>query len=305
MQDLHNFKAFLAQIRGIIKENLKFLLISWTFCLFLIGIYYSQNIDPYKSTVSFYIEDDYDFSISANVDNPIKEFKSNNICHQIKSSNMIDFLIKKFNLYSEYNISKANPYHYEKLNQQLMKQIEVKESPSGAILVTVSDQNRELATNMANEIFVKLDSSLRNQFAYNLGRKVKIYGDILKNVKSKAAQQNQQLESLLANFRILTNGEGAKKISSENIIDINNKLSAVSFEVSNFSNDLSKSLENYEIAASILKDEKCLRVKLINKALVDLNSPIRSTILKSVLISGLSFCCLIIALFFYLKIKKM
>lgn len=305
MQDLANFKKFIVQIRVIIRENLKLLLISWTFCLFLIGFYYSQNADFYKSTVSFYIEDDYDFSISEGVDNPMEKFKSNNIGHQIKSSNMIDFLIKKFNLYKEYDISKANPYHYEKLNQQLMKQIDVKESPSGAILVTVSDKNKDLAMSMANEIFVKLDSSLRNQFAYNLERRVKIYGDILKNVKSKAVKQNQQLESLLANFKTITSGNAINKINNENIIDINNKLSTLSFEVSNLSNDLAESLENYEIAANILKDEKYVRIKLINRALVDLNSPIRSALIKAVLVSGLTFCCLTIVLFFYSKIKSL
>lgn len=101
----------------------------------------------------------------------------------LNSRQIKDILIQKFDLYSHYEIEENEAHRQTKIYKYLKNSIDVKRTQYGAISVTVTDKDPQLAAAMANEIIDQLDSVKnriereRTQAAYRLLQKQVEYVD--------------------------------------------------------------------------------------------------------------------------------
>ena len=95
----------------------------------------------------------------------------------LNSREIKDILIKKFDLYNHYGLGEGVSYRQTKMYKYLKGNIIIKRTQYGAISVSVLDIDPQIASDMANEILVQLDS-VKNRIdhertiaAYNLLRR--------------------------------------------------------------------------------------------------------------------------------------
>lgn len=279
----------------IIRE----LLSKWKFILLvaLVGtssamVYYYFNPLQYKSTVSFMVDDDLERKNDQNLNDQSIYLAENapnavRLGQMIKSTEMLDYLIEKFNLYEHYKISKQNPQHHELVTGILKSKISITNSISSGMSITVFGSNKEMVANIANDMYVKLEEMINEYTVSNLKRKIKIYDEVLNNSKLNINQKSQELKILLEEFRSLV-GENNKQRYNDMLYDIDLKLTFLSSQLSSINQDLLKTVKNYEISIANTNKENLPNVKLINVALKDTSLP---------LIAGLIYRLLACALF--------
>ena len=133
----------------------------------IFSLYYYYNPILYKSTVSFLVDDEATRKNDQNLDDQsiyIAEHNPNafRLYQLAKSTEMFDYLIKKFDLYKEYNINSTGPMHYEIMTNMLKENIDVTPVISGGMSITVKGLNKNLVADMANELFAKLEEMVKD-----------------------------------------------------------------------------------------------------------------------------------------------
>ncbi len=270
------------KLREIIKEILakKKVIIAVAISVALIStLYYFNKAFQYKSEVSFFIDDSE--TDKSNLDEVIPDNSANvnRVYHLIKSTEMCDYLIDKFNLNSHFKIGKNSPLQYENLTALLNENISVSQMINNGMLIVVKDNDKVMAAKLANEMFKKLDDMIKEYAIEKLERKIKIYDQVLNDTKKQAQEQTTELKKLIDDCKVLlVNGS---KLKSENnlIFDLNMKLALLSSQLSGINGDLLKSIRIHEISMAGMKKENLLNLKLIRKAVLDVtSSPLRHNI---------------------------
>jgi hypothetical protein len=171
-------------------------------------IYYLRTPFVYESTVTFFIDDDDDQGLKFNENEQnnlilAKVSNGSRLYHLSKSSEMVDHLIKKFDLYHYYNIDSNSFSHYEKVNAVLQRNIFVIRKEYNSLAVTVKDLDKIVAANVANEIVVKLETMNRDFIISNIERKIKIYDKLIGNIKQESLEQTNELRMLINECKLL------------------------------------------------------------------------------------------------------
>ncbi len=76
----------------------------------------------------------------------------------LNSREIKDILIQKFDLYAHYGIGEKEAHRQTKIYKYLKSDIDIKRTQYGAISVTVTNNDPQLAADMANEIIAQLDT---------------------------------------------------------------------------------------------------------------------------------------------------
>ena len=81
---------------------------------------------------------------------------------QIFNSDMVqDSLVKIFNLYSHYEISKSDPYSRTWMNLAFDEKVKFKNTPFGSIKIEVLDKNPKMAADIANKCLDLVDIAIK------------------------------------------------------------------------------------------------------------------------------------------------
>ena len=86
------------------------------------------------------------------------EEETEHLIQILNSREIKDILIEKFNLVEHYGLKKDMKYWQTRLYKAMENMITIKRTQYGAISVTVSDWDSQLAARMANEIVNQLDT---------------------------------------------------------------------------------------------------------------------------------------------------
>jgi len=76
----------------------------------------------------------------------------------LNSREIKDILIQKYDLYTRYGIEEKEAHRQTKIYKYLKNDIDIKRTQYGAISVTVTNKDPQLASDMANEIIAQLDT---------------------------------------------------------------------------------------------------------------------------------------------------
>ncbi len=257
-------------------------------------VYYYYNPLQYKSTVSFMVDDDLERRNDQNLNDQSIYLAENapnavRLGQMIKSTEMLDYLIEKFNLYEHYNVSKQDPMRHEIVSEMLKSKINYSNSRNSGMSITMYGSDRELVAEIMNEMYVKLEEMINEYTVSNLKRKIKIYDEVLNNSESNLSRKSQDLKNLLMEFKNSVN-ETKKQKHNDLLYNIDMKLSFLSSQLSSINEDLLKTVKNYEISIANTNKENLPNIKLINVALKDTCLPLGIGLAYKLILSALLSC---------------
>jgi hypothetical protein len=297
----------LNSILAEIKNKWKFLVLITIIAAIGSSAYFYYNPPLYSSTIRFLIDEEDTRKSDQNLNDQNIYLSENSpkgyMFYQIaKSTEMFDYLIKKFDLYKHYGISLSNPMHYETITNVLNENISITNVASGGMSITFTGRDRALAAEIANEAFFKLEDMVKEYAISNMQRKIKIYDEILNNSTKDVNLKSNELKNLIEAFNQLISTNQVK--NSDLMYDINLKLTNLSFQISSINQDLFKTIRNHEVSLAVTNKENIPNVKLISKALRDTQPSIIARITKYVVSFTLFILCFSIVLIVLYKENK-
>jgi hypothetical protein len=239
--------------------------------------YFKINPQKYISTVSFYIEN-YNSQGAQEIklnDNDIVFIKSvdaDRLFNMTTSSKMTRHLIEKFDLYKHYGIDKKKDFYLEKATVQLLSNITVTQTMHSAIAVKVQDMDKLMAANIANELFEYLNLMNKEILVETIEKKVKIYEQVLKNMRAQTDIQIQQLKEVLDKCNTLSNSGVAINKNDDFVVDLRLKLVQLASRLNITNNDIQKAVQLYGVSVESIQKQNLPTLTLINYALPEIKS---------------------------------
>jgi uncharacterized protein involved in exopolysaccharide biosynthesis len=150
--------------------NKKWILIGLSLVAFIVSIIVSLNITPrYRSQVILYPAAAFSLSKSLvetttfSTDNRDVlsfggDFESERLLQILQSNDIRDHVAKKFNLMEHYKINPKSPFPENQLNNKFRGNVKIRRSEFMSIEIGVLDINPQMASDIANEITVYVDS---------------------------------------------------------------------------------------------------------------------------------------------------
>jgi capsular polysaccharide biosynthesis protein len=272
----------------ILKKKFKLILAVCFGAVIIALVYNHYNPMLYMSSTSFLVDEegvrkgDQDLN-DQNIYSSESWPQGYRIYHMVRSTEMQDFLIDKFDLYKHYGISKESFMHYETIHAILKDRIGVSNIASGAIIVTFRGTDKFLVADVTNAIYGKLESMIKEHTIANMKRKIRIYSEILDNSKKEVDKRSVELRQTLSEFKTLVS-ERASSSTNRDLTEMSYKLGVLSDKVSTSYEDMIKTIKNNEITLAVSDKENLPNIKLITKALADTGPSLLYSMMMRVLI---------------------
>jgi uncharacterized protein involved in exopolysaccharide biosynthesis len=193
-QQTVRFRADSVNLLNVFLKYWKALLLSGI-AVFIISAAITLTLTPlYRSTVVLYpatnvVETQTLFGIQNN-STPLfgDESATEKVLQILKSDEIKNYLVSKYDLMEHYNISTRAKYKYTLLDIRMKKYIVSRKTQYNSVEISVLDKDPVLAATMANDISLRIDTVF-NQIVMDAGRKAysainNSYSDQLKRVKS-------------------------------------------------------------------------------------------------------------------------
>ncbi|MEO8150965.1 MAG: hypothetical protein ABI723_25250 [Bacteroidia bacterium] len=287
-----------AKLFQAIKARKHWIIIVTLIVAFFSILHFSRVPFVYQSTASFFVDDDAGQGLQFNESDRYslvlaKAANGNRLYHLAKSTEMFDYLIKKFNLYNHYNVDTNSPLHYESVSEILRDNINIQATAFNAMSITVKDIDRTMAAGMANEIFKNLDQMNKDFIISNVEKKIKIYDQLLSGVKKQSLEQGEELKKLVDECKDLVGRKNRLLDENTLITDLKVNLALLSSRLSSVNDDLMQTVKVYEISAAALQKENLPNLRLINIALPDARSPANNAVSWTFALSFATLCLMI------------
>ena len=121
---------------------------------------------------------------------------SSRLLHMVTSTAMFDHLIVHFDLYEHFHVEPNATWAYEQVSAILLKNISTRTTGDGTVMVTVHDTNRELARDMANEIYHELEQMVAASSRRASENGVALYQQIIASTNAHIDRQANELLDL-------------------------------------------------------------------------------------------------------------
>jgi hypothetical protein len=266
-------------IRLILKRKFWFILVFFLTAS-IVAFIELKKPEEYKSSVKFFVEDEELYTTELNV---MKSPSQNRIFYFIKSTEMFDYLIKKFNLYSNYNIDTTTLLHYENIDAILNEKIEAKTDNRNAVVVTVKDRDKFLAAAMANEIFRKV-SEMNKEFVISVAKKkISVYEEIISKNKEQMMSQALELDRMIGECKKLIYENTILQKNYTFVSELRLHLTTLSNQLQSVNDELLKTVKIYNISVAGTQKENISSLRLINVALPDIRNPINVSIIRIII----------------------
>ncbi len=217
------------------------------------------------------------------------------------SSEMVNHLIKKFNLYTYYQIDPSQTFAYEKLVTLLCGRINLRKSEQNIIEITVTDKDRFQAASMANEIAQMLSTINEAYLKKQLKRKIVLYEGIYSSFKNDLDQHENKMLKILDNYKSLMTSLEENKMNVENV---KHEFTDLINGLKNKTEELIKIKQRYVIMLETVNKEHLETITIINIALPDYRSNTFYILIMSVMIALITGCIMVVLLNVYLTHKK-
>jgi hypothetical protein len=174
---------------------------------FLASLYFlSPLVLRYSSYASFYVVADKLYNPASAIvqDNvSITEYSLENkrIENLIYSTEMIDYLVKNYNLYHRYQIDSTARFSKEMMANQIRNNVRLNKTSSDFFLVYVYDRNNEIAAAMANSIVKQLDLLNRHYIKNKVNINLRMYREFNSESNKMNEEHSRNLKVLLSEIK--------------------------------------------------------------------------------------------------------
>ncbi len=254
----------------------------------------------YKGQCSFYLAPEplnNRLSISSSDDIHRTNNAKERVLQFVYSGELMDQMIKNFNLYDHYQIDTLKPYHREIAVNRLIARTEVYTISNEIIKLTVYDRNNEIAASMANNMVAILNQLNSRYTEQQINKEIAMYGSLVDKNERKSKEQIQKFQDALQQINdVIAQGKGSTEQKQgfedmqQNIKDALNGITfIVQQEVSN--------LRTYN--ELLLNSRSDRSVIVIKKAVPELKSKKSVLVLYSLISGGVvTFLVLLISYLF-------
>lgn len=226
----------------------------------------------YRSTVLLIIHDRTAIS-TTKPDNLLQDVPTSvRVFHLPTSTAMIDHLITEFDLYTHYGIDPNGPLHYELASTRLLGNIDIQLLDDRSANITIRDEDRAMAADMANAVYEKLKAMNEEQVMGSLERRIALYERVINNLEKRSSAQTAQLIALVAELKKPSGRNGGSNVTNEQVDAINFKLSELAAQLTVANEELSQAAEGLEISAALEKESDVPDVHLVRKAVQDIGT---------------------------------
>ncbi len=283
-----------------------------TFIVSLIGIFILSYViqykylQYYKSTTGFIVNSTD--AIELNVPDQVSletlnenAVIANRIFRLAYSTEMQNYLIKKFHLYSYYKVDSLSDFAFARLSEKLSKRISLTKTDINFIELTVKDRDRVMPATMANEIASKLNSINEVYVKKQLKRKIAMYEALYVDIQKDLEQSQDKMGVLISNFGVLISSLEKNKVQVENLkyalLDLSNS-------IKNKRDEMIKTRQFFEIILKTLDKEPLETISVVKRALPDHHSKIPIFLGISFGASVWCFCLMVLMLYAFIKYQK-
>jgi uncharacterized protein involved in exopolysaccharide biosynthesis len=199
----------------------------------------------------------------------------------LKSDNIRDFIVAKYDLMNHYGISPNARYKYTMLEMKLKKYIVSRKTQYNSVEINVLDPDPQTAANIANDISHRIDTAF-NQIVREAGKKTVIA------INTSYSDQLTRVKAIGDSIRILSATSAVVRHSSE----INRLMNILQSE-----NESLSAIRNRQTDARMSAEESLPYIHIINDAKVAEKKafPERSVIVIVSLVSALLLMIFILA----------
>lgn len=219
------------------------------------------------------------------------------------STEMMAFLIKKFDLYEHYDMDTTSLYFFEKTVRKLNENIAFNKLTTDLSSIIVRDRNNEIAAAMSNALVFKLDELNKKYLIHKLQGNLNFFEAFVNQSEKMSKEQNAKLQQYMEIF-----GE-KRMLSNKNNLDYK-PLSEIEFslyeavgKIKDVTTQLLKARSLYNNALTSLQSKNLPSLVIIKKALPDVKSKKKYLLLFSGMIGILVTVISIIAMYFYFTYK--
>jgi capsular polysaccharide biosynthesis protein len=280
----------------------------WRFLIFTVSVFIltlmfqSRIIESYSSTTSFIVNETevaYLNGPGQVITSPIDNNNSsvNRLFQFVYSDEMAMHLIKKFNLYTYYQISPDEQFAYAKVVSRLSNHVKLSRSDLSIIKVSVSDKDRYQAAAIANDVVATLNTINERYLKNQLKTRINIYEALYLDLKNDLDAHEQKMSRILENYKFVIHSLEKSKNEVESLkyslIDLTSNLKVKRDE-------MIRMRGLYSVMLQTLNKEHFNTITSINTALPNYRSSTVANVIISFVVALFAMCGMILLLNIYL-----
>ena len=182
----------------------------------------------------------------ANISPYSDESETEQMLEIINSSSIMDSIVKKYDLWTDYNIDRNDPHAKTYMINEYRGKIKIGKTPNEAVSITVLDKDPEVACNIAKDILNFYDIKVHDLHTKKVGEVVDMYKrqleqkkndiDSLKNLYTKycteygisdiTSQSRETAKSLLSGSDKAKELQANMELYGAEILDLQTKIAA-------------------------------------------------------------------------------
>ena len=215
------------------------------------------------------------------------------------STEMMTFLIKRFDLYNHYDIDTSKEYHFERAVKKLNEKISFNKITSDLSSIVIRDRNNEIAAAMANAAVWKLDELNKKYLINKLQGNLNFYESFVKESEKVSREQNKKLAEYM---EILSSNRADR--SHQTLSEIEFSLYEAVTKIKDVTTQLLKSRSMYNNALTSLQSKNLPSLVIIKKALPDIETKKPFLILFSFLLGTVVLSIAMILMYTFFTYQK-
>ncbi len=220
------------------------------------------------------------------------------------STEMMNFLIRQFDLYKHYKIDTTSADYYAKTVRRITENITFNKITPDLSSIVVYDRNNEIAATMANAVVWKLDELNKKYLIDKIQANLNFYNSFLNEATTISKEQNEKLFLYMDAFGKMRhkemNGGGQVK---QPLSEIEFSLYEAASKIEEMTTQLILAKSLYTSALSSQKTKNLPSLVVIKKALPEVKSRKKYLILFAGLAGLLACVVAIVLMYIYMSYK--
>jgi len=251
-------------------------LVLLTICFGGSFVLFKYKILKYSATATFFMSDPVVTSIATSEIKQIDFINQlenvNRVYQLVRSTEVLDHLIKKFNLLQHYAIDTTAEFYHEDAIDILYKRIEVKKNPSNSISVTVQDSYRYMAAELANEAVAYVDDLNKKLLRGKINQKVSIYSSMITDLQKESEMPTAKADSLLLEVNKVMSKMDVRSDKSPMMSELQQELNKLVYQLNSSTTELMRTQRFYSFLLHATEKDNLPTFTIIEEAQASHNS---------------------------------
>ena len=284
-----------------VKKHYKLMLLSFL-VLSVISFYCVKNFRTFDSTVNFFVNNLPAAQMTQNNNsfNSDMEAVKLNSLQLFYSTQVIERVIDKLDLYSCYGVNKNDKYAKQKLVKAIRSSMNVKYKKTGGFTLMVSCSDLNLSADIANAIMDETDMLNKRFIEEDFMRKAEMMNNLITLSHGNAGKNNPDLVQNIESLKQLSSFLEIQKAKSAEQKDLEARLYKVLALLQQNLEDVTRTRDYYDVVLKNYFTENFRFFYVISRAIPDDRNYFASNILLGAGI-GLGITLLFSMLLFYVQ----